>query len=705
MRIALATFIVAATAPVLSAAPSAAPQAPNPLIESWSTPFGIPPFERIKPEHFAPAFEAAMAAQRKEIDLIASNPQSPSFANTLEALDASGELLASVSYVFYNLSQAETNDALQALAQEIAPKLSAFRDDIFLNENLFARVRAVWDQRESLALAADQRMLLKRSYTTFVRGGANLDAKAKERLRAVNAELAVLGVRFGDNLLKETNAYKLVIDRSEDLAGLPPGVVAAAADAAKAAKLDGKWVFTLHSPSIWPFLQYSDRRELRRQILEAYTTRANHGDTQDNKVVAAKIAALRTEKARLLGFTTWANFVLDNNMARSPEGVYGLLNQLWPAAQAKARHEAADLQAQIKAEGGTFQLAAHDWRYYAERVRKARYDLDEEAFKPYFQLDNVRQGVFWLAGKLWGLQFVELTDVPRYHPEVRTFEVKDADGSHVGILMVDYHPRPGKRGGAWMTNYRDQWLKGSTEMRPIIANVGNFTRPAGDLPALLTLDEVETMFHEFGHALHGLLSKCRYRSISGTEVALDFVELPSQIMENWVLEPEVLKVYAKHYKTGEPIPQALVDKLIRARQFNQGFATTEYLAACLLDMDWHTMLAPAEVDAAAFEQLSIARMGLIPEIVSRYRTTYFNHIFGGGGGYSAGYYSYVWAEVLDADAFEAFKEKGVLDQATARSFRTNVLEKGASEEPMDLYVRFRGRAPSVGPLLAKRGLR
>ena len=703
MHVALATLIIAAAAPTLSAA--SGPTAPNALLESWSTPFGVPPFERIRPEHFTPAFEAGMAAQRKEIDLIANNPELPSFANTLEALDASGELLASISSVFYNLSQAETNDSLQALAQEIVPKLSAFRDDIFLNEKLFARVKTVWAQRQSLPLESDQRMLLQRTYKAFVRGGADLDLAAKERLRVINAELALLGVRFGDNVLKETNAYRLVIDRREDLAGLPPGVVAAAAAAAKAAKLEGKWVFTLQAPSIWPFLQYADNRDLRRQLLDAYTTRANHGDALDNKPIASKIAALRAEKAKLLGFPTWANFMLDNNMAKTPENVYGLLNQLWPAAQAKARQEADDLQAQIKAEGGTFQLAAHDWRYYAEKVRKAKYDLDEEVFKPYFQLDNVRQGVFWLAGKLWGLQFVEHTDIPRYHPEVRTFEVKDADGSHVGILMVDYHPRPGKRGGAWMTNYRDQWVRNGVEIRPIIANVGNFTRPLGDLPALLSLDEVETTLHEFRLALHGLLSKCRYRSISGTEVALDFVELPSQIMENWVLEPEVLRVYAKHYKTGEPIPQTLVDKLLRARRFNQGFATTEYLAACLLDMDWHTLLTPVEVDAAAFETLSIARMGLIPEIVSRYRTTYFNHIFGGGEGYSAGYYSYVWAEVLDADAFEAFREKGVLDQTTARSFRTNILEKGASEEPMDLYIRFRGRAPSVAPLLARRGLR
>lgn len=697
--------LVLAALPALAGPPAQPAAAPNPFLQEWKTPFGVPPFEAIKPEHFVPAFEAAMAAQRKEIDAIVSNPQAPSFANTLEAMDASGELLASVGNTFFALSGAETNDQLQAIAREMAPKLSAFRDDILLNEKLFARVKAVWDGREGITLDPDQRMLLKKTFDGFVRGGANLAPAQKERLRAVNAELAGLGVRFGDNLLAQTNAYRLVIDRQEDLAGLPPSVVAAAADAARAAKLDGKWVFTLHSPSIWPFLQASSNRELRQQILTAYTTRANHGDELDNKVIASKIAALRADKARILGYATWADLVLDDSMAKTPERVYGLLTQLWPPALAKARQEAADLRAQIKAEGGDFKLEAHDWRYYTEKVRKARYDLDEEEFKPYFQLDNVRQGAFWLAGKLWGLQFVERHDIPKYHPEVKTFEVKDADGSLVGILLVDYHPRPGKRGGAWMNNYRDQWVKSGKDVRPIIGNVGNFTRPTGDLPALLTIDEVETLFHEFGHALHGLLSKCRYRSLSGTEVARDFVELPSQIMENWVLEPEVLKVYAKHYKTGAVIPPVLVEKLNKAKQFNQGFATTEYLAACFLDMDWHTLLAPAEVDAEAFEKLALARMGLIPEIVSRYRTTYFNHIFGGGGGYSAGYYSYVWAEVLDADAYQAFREKGIFDQATAKAFRTNILERGASEDPMALYTRFRGREPSVEPLLAKRGLK
>lgn len=702
-RVLIASMVLAAI-PALAAAPAVPAVSVNPLLAEWKTPFGVPPFAAIKNEHFPPALEAAMAEQRKEVEAIAANPAPPTFANTVEALDDSGELLARVGAVFFNLLGAETNDTLQAQAQELAPKLSALRDDILLNPALFARVKAVWDGRANVKLAPDAAMLLKKTYDGFVRGGANLPDDKKERLRAVNSELAVVSLQFGDNLLKETNAYRLVIERREDLAGLPSAVVDAAADAAKAAKLEGKWVFTLHGPSIWPFLQSADNRELRRQILTAYINRGNNGNEADNNALVSRIAALRVEKAQLLGYRTWADFVLEDCMAKTPERVYGLLNQLWPPALAKARREAADLQAEIKASGQDFKLEPWDWRYYTEKVRKARFDLDEEEFKPYFQLDNARKGVFYVAGRLYGLQFVERHDIPTYNKEVKTFEVKDADGSHLAVLLVDYHPRPGKRGGAWMNNLRDQWVKGGQEIRPIIINVGNFTRPTGNLPALLSIEEVETMFHEFGHALHGILAQGRYRSLSGTGVARDFVELPSQIMENWVLEPEVLKVYATHYKTGEVIPPALVEKLKKTAKFNQGFASTEYLAASLLDMDWHTLLAPAPVDAAAFEKLSIARMGLMPEIVSRYRSTYFNHIFGGDGGYSAGYYSYIWAEVLDADAFQAFKEKGIFDPTTARAFRTNILERGGSEDPMVLYVRFRGREPAVEPLLAKRGL-
>lgn len=675
----------------------------NPLLLKWNTPFGVPPYDQIKPENFPPAFDAAMLEYRKEIDGIAGQSAAPSFENTIEALDRTGLTLAKVSGVFFNLSGAETNPQIQAIAKEIAPKLAALRDDIFLNEALFKRVETVWGQRSNLSLNAEGKMLLKKTYEGFVRGGIQLQPEQKTRLRAINGELSVLGVRFGDQLLKETNDYRLVIETQEDLAGLPSSQVDAAAEAAKGAGLEGKWLFTLQAPSIWPFLQYADNRDLRRQIFQAYL---NRGSSQPgNRDLAAQMAALRAEKAQLLGYKDWASFVLEENMARTSERVFGLLDQLWRPALAKAISERDEFQQEIRKQGGDFKLEPWDWRYYAERVRRAKYDLDEEAVKPYFSLEQVRTGAFTLARKLYGIEIVERTDIPKYHPEVKTFEVRDRDGSHIGVLLVDYHPRPGKRGGAWMGNIRDQWMDGNRDIRPIVFNVGNFSRPTADAPALLTLEEVETLFHEFGHALHGLLSKCRYRSLSGTEVPRDFVELPSQIMESWVLEPQLLEIYAKHYQTGERIPDSLVKKLKDAELFNQGFVTVEYLAASYLDMDWHTQAGIGEVDPVAFEKQSLGRIHLIPEIPSRYSTGYFNHIFGPGGGYAAGYYSYIWSEVLDADAFEAFKEKGIFDQATAASFRANILERGGTEDGMDLYRRFRGREPSVEPLLVRRGLK
>jgi len=683
------------------AAQTAAPAAePNPLLAEWTTPFGVPPFDQIKEEHFAPAFEKAMAQHKKEIEAIVDDKAAPSFANTLEALDASGALLDKVGGVFFNLQSAETNPKLQAINRELAPQLARHRDDMILNPALFARVKAVWDARESLKLTPEQARLLEQTYKRFVRGGALLEGEQKERFRAINQELAGLSVKFGDALLKETNAYQLVIDKQEDLAGLPDRVVLGAAEAAKKAGLEGRWLFTLHAPSLWPFMQYADNRELRKQMFTAYTTRGDHGDASDTKATLSRIAALRAERARLLGYDTWADFVLEENMAKSPAGVYGLLNRLWTPAKAVAAKEAEALQAAIKADGKDFELEPWDWFYYAEKVRKARYELDESEVRPYFELDKAREGAFWLAGKLYGLTFVERKDLPRYNPEVKAFEVKDKDGSHLAVYYADYHPRPGKRSGAWSSRFRDQqWVNGK-DVRPVVTNVCNFSRPAGDAPALLSIEEVETLFHEFGHGLNSMLSQIHYGGLGN--VPRDFVELPSQIMENWVLEPEVLKVYAKHWKTGEVIPEALVRKITDARKFNQGFATVEYLAASLLDMDWHTLTGPFEADAAAFERIALARMGMPQEIVPRYRSTYFQHIF--SGGYSAGYYSYIWSEVLDSDAFQAFKEKGIFDPATARAFRT-LLEKRGSEDPMKLYVAFRGREPSVEPLLEKRGLK
>jgi len=684
-------------------APSPAPVAneTNPLLVEWTTPFRVPPFDAIKESHYFPAFQKAIAAKRQEVDAVIKNSQPATFANTIEALDGSGELLDRVGGVFYSLKSAQTNDEIQEIARQVAPLTSALEDDILLNEQLFARVKVVWQQRDALGLSAQQRKLVEEIHKDFVRGGANLSADQKTRLRAINEELSLLALQFSDNLLKETNACQLVVEKREDLAGLPENVIAAAAEAAGKAGMEGKWVFTLHAPSIWPFLSYADNRELRRRILTAYTKRGDQGNGQDNKAILVRTAALRAERARLLGYSSHAHFALEERMAKTPDQVYRLLNQLWAPALAVARKEATDLQAVIQQEGHDFKLQPCDWRYYAEKVRKARYNLDENELRPYFSLENVRQGAFDVAGRLYGLKFVERTDLPKYHDEVHTFEVKDADGTHLGVFMVDYHPRASKRGGAWCGGFRDQYIKDGRDIRPIVTNVCNFTRSAGGTPALLSLEEAETLFHEFGHALHSLLSRIQYRTLG--RVPRDFVELPSQIMEHWALDPQVLKSYAKHWQTGEPIPDDLIRKIKEAERFNQGFATVEYLAASFLDMEWHVLGEAKGLDATRFEDAALGKIGLMPEIVTRYRSPYFQHIF--AGGYSAGYYSYIWSEVLDTDAFQAFKEKGIFDPGTARAFRTNILEKGGTEDAMEMFKRFRGREPSVEPLLEKRGLK
>lgn len=676
----------------------------NPFFTKWDTPFQVPPFDKIKTEHFLPALRKGITQQRREVEAVIKSEEAPTFANTIEVLDATGEFLDRVESVFGNLRSAETNDQLEQIAKDISPELTALQDDILLSEELFAKVHKLWEQRDQLGLSAEQRRLLDETHKDFVRGGAKLGPEQKKRLRAINEELALLGLKFGQNLLKETNGYRLVIEKKEDLAGLPESVIAAGAETAKAAGLAGKWVYTLQAPSIWPFLSYAENRELRRQILTAYMMRGDNGNEFDNKAVLSKLAALRVERANLLGYPTHADFMLEERMAKAPAQVYDLLNKLWVPALKVAKKEAADIQSMIKSEGQDFKLEPWDWRYYSEKVKMARYDLDENQISEYFTLDNVRQGSFYVANKLYGLTFEERTDIPKYHPEVRTFEVKDADGRHLGVFLADYHPRPGKRVGAWSSRFRGQYVKNGKEIRPVVINVCNFTRPTGQKPALLRLEEVETLFHEFGHGLHSLLSRIQYRSLAG--VPRDFVELPSQIMENWALEPEVLAVYAKHWKTGEVIPNELVAKIKKAEKFNQGFATVEYLAASFLDMDWHTLGEPREVEPRAFEKAALDKIHLMPEIISRYRSPYFQHIFAGSlGGYSAGYYSYIWSEVLDSDAFQAFKEKGLFDPATAKSFRTNILEKGGTMEAMDMYKAFRGREPSVEPLLEKRGLK
>ena len=676
----------------------------NPFFTTWNTPFQMPPFDKIKNEHYRPAFLAGMAQQKEEVEAIVRNPEPPTLANTVEAYEKSGGLLIKVSNVFFNITQADTNDALQNLEAEISPLLAKHNDDILLNPELFKRMKDVYARKDTLSLTPEQARLLNKYYRSFVRGGANLDKAGQAELRQINEELSVLTVKFGNNVLKEDNAFALVLDKPEDLAGLPQSLIDTAAEAAQRRGLAGRWVFTLHKPSCIPFFQYSARRELREKLFKAFINRGNNNNSLDNKAILSRIAALRLRRARLLVYQTHADYVLEECMAKTPAAVTQLLDQLWKPSLDMAKREAGELQVLIDQEGGNFKLEPWDWWYYAEKLKKAKYELDDEILRPYFKLENVRDGAFEVARKLWGLQFVERTDIPKYHPDVKVFEVKEADGKPVGILTTDYFPRPSKQSGAWSNTFRVQSARQGHFVMPLVTNNGNFSVPAGDRPSLLTFEEVTTLFHEFGHALHDLLSDCTYEALAGTNVPRDFVELPSQIMQNWAGDPEVIKTYARHYQTGEPIPQSLVDKIKKAGLFNQGFDTVEYLAACTLDMDWHTLTDAAEKEALTFENASLARIGLIPEIVVRYRSPYFKHIFASGYGYSAGYYSYIWSEVLDADAFEAFKEKGLYDRETALSFRKNILSRGDTEDPMALFVKFRGRQPGVEPLLKRRGL-
>ena len=674
----------------------------NPFFQAYDTPFNVPPFDKIKNEHFKPAIIEGIKKHEEEINAIANSEATPTFENTILAMENAGELLSNVNTVFSNLNSANTNNEIQNIAKEVAPNLSAHRDNIYLNEKLFARVKALWDKKESLGLNLEQAKILDNSYKDFVRSGANLSDSDKEILRKINGELSLISLKYGQNILAETNKYELVIDSKIDLAGLPQGLIAAAAADAKAKGKEGKWVFTLSNSSVMPFLQYSSNRELRKKIWNAYQTRGNHGDELDNKKNAVELANLRGQKARLLGYKSHSNYVLEESMAKTPENASKLLNDLWKPALNIAKTEASDIQKMMIKDGIKGAVQPYDWRYYTEKIRKERFDLDEEELKPYFSLENVRIGVFQVTEKLYGVQFQELTNVPKYHPDASVWEVKEADGSPIGIIYMDFHPRDSKRGGAWMTSYRTQKMVDGKRLAPVISIVCNFTKPSGDTPALLTFDEVSTFFHEFGHALHGLLSNVTYRSLAGTSVPRDFVELPSQIMENWAAEPEVLKMYAKHYKTGEVIPDVLVNKLKKTGTFDQGFATTEYLAASLLDLAYHSQTKDITVDANTFEKEAMSKIGLIESIIPRYRSTYFSHIF--SGGYSSGYYSYIWSGVLDTDAFEVFKTTSLFNPEKAKSFRVNVLEKGGTEDPMVLYKRFRGAEPSVDPLLRKRGL-
>jgi peptidyl-dipeptidase Dcp len=675
--------------------------AAHPFTADWDTPFGLPPFDRIAPDHFRPAFDSALDEQRAEIEAIASEPAAPSFQNTIAALELSGRKLRRVSSVFFNLAGSHTNDAIQAIEREMAPRLAKHRNAIFMNEALFRRVDNLHARRDALGLTPEQRRVLDRYHTIFRRAGAQLDLAGKKRLAEVTERLATLGTQFSQNVLADEKDYTLVLEGEDDLAGLPDFLRAAAAQVATERGLPGKHVITLSRSSIEPFLQFSSRRDLREQAFCAWISRGERGGGTDNKAIVAEMVALRAERAKLLGFPTFAHFKLDDMMAKTPDAVLDLLNEVWRPARARAEGEAEALQALVREEGGNFELAPWDWRYYAEKLRQREHDFDEAQIKPYLQLGKIIEAAFHTASRLFGLRFKELHGLPVYHPDVRVFEVQDAEGRHVGLFLGDYFARPSKRSGAWMSSFRSQ-EKLAGEIRPIIVNVMNFSKGA---PPLLSFDDARTLFHEFGHALHGLLSNVTYPLIAGTNVATDFVELPSQLYEHWLSRPEILSRFAVHERTGEPIPKALLDRVLAARNFHQGFATVEYVASALVDMDFHLLPTVGDLDVAAFERTALDKIGMPSAIVMRHRTPHFTHVFSGDG-YSAGYYSYLWSEVLDADGFKAFEEAGdVFDPATAQRLKEFVYSAGYLREPADAYHAFRGRPPEVSALLEKRGFR
>ena len=669
----------------------------NPLLKEWNTPFGVPPFDEIKDEHYYSAFQAAMAEHKTEVDAITNSTDDPTFANTIEALEYTGKALNKVARVFFAVNGAHSNDSIRSVARVIAPELSAHQDDITLNAKLFSRVKVVYDQMDNLDLDPQKRKLLEDTHKNFVRSGVNVPEEDQPRLREINKALAEFSQQFGQNLLAETNDFELHITNEDDLVNLPENLVTLAKKEAERREKEDGWVFTLSRPSINPFLQYSPNRDLREQIFNGYALRGDNNNEHDNKDILSKMAALRAERAKLMGYETHAHYVLSDNMAENPDRVYELLDQIWEPALAIAKLEREAIKQMMKSDGIEDEPRGSDWRYYTEKVRKARYDFDEETLKPYFEFTAVREGAFTVANKLFGLTFEELHDIPRWHPEQQVFVVKEADGSHLGILYMDFFTRESKRGGAWMNSLRSQ----SRGISPIITNNFNFPPSTESTPSLLSFNEASTLFHEFGHALHGLFSNVTYESHSGTSVPRDFVEFPSQVMENWMGEPEVLRMFAKHYQTGEIIPDQLIDKISASGKFNQGFGTVEYMAASYLDMAWHTLKSPEQKEARGFEENEMNRIGLIEEIIPRYRSTYFAHIF--NGGYSSGYYSYIWSEVLDADAFQAFKETDLFDQEMAAKYR-KMLSQGGSKPGMELYEEFRGRQPEIDPLLEKRGL-
>jgi len=692
-------------APVESVSePAASAERDNPLLAEWNTPFGVPPFDRIESTDYLPAMRDGIQQQQAEIDAIVANPDAATFDNTLVALEVSGSTLNAVRRAFFAVNGAHADDVIRDTARTIAPELSAHRDNIFLNAALFERVDAVYSMRDQLDLNAEQQRLLEETHKEFVRSGANLEPDAQARLREINSELATLSQQFQENVLDETNEFELLVTERADLGNLPVSLVALAAEEAKRRghDCDECWAFTLQRPSINPFLQYSPNREMRRTMFEGYAMRGDNDNDNDNKAIVQRTVQLRAERAALMGYETHAHFVLSDNMAGTPQNAYELLDRVWKPALSVSKEERAALQAMMKEDGIDDALRGWDWRYYTEKVRKAKYDFDEATLRPYFEVNAVRDGVFALATKLFGITFEQLDNVPTWHPDQQVFEVREADGSHLAILYMDFFARETKRGGAWMNALRSQ-SNVDGYVTPIITNNFNYPAPTEDSPSLLSLGEAETLFHEFGHALHGMFSDVTYESLAGTSVPRDFVELPSQIMENWMREPEVLALFAKHYQSGEQIPQESIDKIRESATFNQGFATVEYVAAAYLDLAYHTLDSTEAVEPRAFEDGAMTDIGLIEEIIPRYRSGYFGHIF--SGGYSSGYYSYLWSEVLDSDAFQAFKETNLFDKDTAARYREEILSRGGTRPGMELYQNFRGRAPEIGALLEKRGLR
>ncbi len=674
----------------------------NILQQPFDTLHQTPPFEQISEENYLPSFKALINEGKKEIEQIVINTAIPDFFNTIVALEKSGSQLGIISHIFFNLNHAETNERIQSIAREVSPLLTEYSNDIWLNESLFKKVKHVYDTQNREELSSEQIQLLEETYKGFVRKGALLEGAARERYRAITTELSKLTLQFGENLLAETNAFQLHVSDEDELAGLPEGVMEAAAALAKSQEKGG-WVFTLQFPSYMPFMKYAQNRELRKQLFMAYSKRGNNDNKQDNKELIKQIVSLRVEKAKLLGFPTHAHFVLEEHMALHPDKVNGFLQDLLDASIDVARQDVKDVEDYAHQKGLEGPLQRWDYAFYSEQLKAEKYGLDDEATRPYFQLEKVEQGVLGLATKLYGITFKENKDISVYHQEVKTYEVFDADGSFLSVFYVDYHPRTSKQGGAWMTSFRDQHHDGGGDVRPHISIVCNFTRPTDKKPSLLTFTEVQTFLHEFGHALHGMFSKVSYESLAGTNVYRDFVELPSQIMENWATQKEWLKDVGVHYQTGEVIPDDLIQKIIDSENYQSGYATVRQLSFGMNDMAWHSLAEPFNDDVAAFEKASMAATELFPLVEGSVFSTGFAHIF--DGGYAAGYYGYKWAEVLDADAFEAFKENGIFDQDTAKRFRQEILEKGGTAHPMELYKNFRGHEPSIEPLLKRSGLK